>query len=180
MKCKWSRQDWFNFIQDQQGLTVQKQMEVHLTYCSACMEVYADVLTNSIVDLEDKYGPAPDLSQQIMASIHRSDAVGFETLGANESIMEQPSLQNKENIRLTQAHDRTRPRKTQAHSLKSVIVHYGIAASLALVLLQSGVFDQMITYADHSVMVAKQSTEWLEVARKSTDQWFSHLQFLFR
>lgn len=185
MRCKWSRQDWSNFVQEQQEQTVQTQMERHLTHCSACMEIYADVLENSIYVLEDKYGPAPDLSQQIMASIHLSEAVSFEALEGNKAKQEQAFIQNKVNKRLTppqggmSGHSR-KPKKTQAHSFKSVIVHYGIAASLALVLLQSGIFDQMITYTDHSAEMAKQSTEWLEAARKSTEQWFTNLHYLFR
>lgn len=156
MKCKWVKQDWQSYIHNKLNENEQNFLEHHLTSCSTCMSAYEEALTESFSVLEQTYGPAPDLSDQIMA-----------TILASEKPVSSPDRQRKqqiEHVRLT----------------KTALFHYGIAASIAFLLYQVGFFDHIFSYAERSQELTNQSTQWFENARLSTEQWLSKLNELFR
>lgn len=178
MTCRWSEQDWQNYLLEDVDQQTQKQMEQHLALCSVCMDRYTELLTVHLPALEQKYGAAPDLEQEIMATIL---PVQQRTSMLPSSL---PLVSRKPLEEDTQTRAASNPQRgidqTKQIVPRFALLHYGIAASLALLFLNTGVFDTIITYADHSQMVASQSSFWLEHALQSTEQWFAQLNKLFR
>lgn len=74
------------------------------------------------------------------------------------------------------AERRPQKKKEDPHSLWRMVWHYTLAACLALFLLNTGVFDQTLAYAQHSKHLFNALTaEWIQHSKEKSDHWKSHL-----
>lgn len=140
MKCKWSFSDWQGYVSDHTDPSKKGQMEHHLSSCSHCIKQYEQAISDSFSILENNYGAAPDLSNDIMQSI----------------------LPTRWNVRKPIS-----------------FLHYGIAASIAFLLLQLGFFEIVSAYVDRTSLVSEKSDHIMNQAATASNLWIESLyQFL--
>lgn len=71
-------------------------------------------------------------------------------------------------------------KRQRAKKTRHMFVHYAIAASIAFILFQLGMFDQFMALTDQTQQVTEQTSQFFDSLNSQPIEWFQKLTFLER
>ncbi|MFD2614190.1 hypothetical protein [Paenibacillus gansuensis] len=118
---------WLNYIQESLPLNEAETMETHLYTCDACMSIYLDVMEG---EADGVSGGESAVEAELPD--HFTDRV-------MASLPEPAAVLNAGNV----------SRKPGSVPRRSTWLHYTVAAAITLLLMSSGVFQQLLQRTEH-------------------------------
>lgn len=71
-------------------------------------------------------------------------------------------------------------KRQQVKKTRHMFIHYAIAASIAFILFQLGMFDQFMAITDQTQQVTEQTSQFFDSLNSQPIEWFQKLKFLER
>lgn len=136
----YSAQAWQRWIRNQVSEQEHRQMEHHLQHCGPCLETYISML--------DRFGegwqPPPQWSETVVELALAEAQQSYSHSNPMHQNLGDRNPANRNSSRRSPVKPYQENRKKPVAAWRHTLLHYVIAASVTLLLMTSGVFQQIM------------------------------------